>query len=180
MKKFYYYLKEIGIPNLIVMFAVGFYSIYRIFAAETIIGSIVATTHLIAVVFALIYAFKVYSKESTKFYRIFMWIFLGCALLNCVTTFLLGTFSVVTLIIGIVAAAIILYLIISKDLGKDKSTMISIALCFVYVFQIFAALFLSDNSTPALFNSIDNLLLAVVSYLVVDGKYFNKESRGTD
>ena len=30
------------------------------------------------------------------------------------------------------------------------------------------------------FNSIDNLLLAVVSYLVVDGKYFNKESRGTD
>lgn len=148
----------------------------RLSAEAAIIIKIDSIVTVIALVFGLIYALNGYKKESAKYYKGFMCLYLISSAVSILSPALAplpgASNNVLTVINGIIFVLIAILAFV-KDLGVNKSTTIAASILLLNVVKLFLSNKISIHGIFA------NFVLACVMCVFVTAKYRDKESRGT-
>ena len=135
-----------------------------------------------ALVLGFVYAVLDYRKQDAKYYKGFMWCYLISSIIHLVNMFTAVTSTVFNAFLNIIAIVFITMLTTCKDLGKQTSYIIAsgLLLCRLIPF----VRFLNTGNAPGttylgvLSSYIIIIMLAANAFLMVAGKYVDKDARG--
>ena len=138
----------------------------------------------VSLVLGIIYIFNKYSKSAAKFYKAFLFSqFVRSIFLICINIFLynLNFWTILSIVLLVIQAAILIILVFKKDLGKEKTWILFWILLGT---DFFNALIMSISvPLSVLFyritGALSTLVLDGTIALAIKGKYDDKESRGT-
>lgn len=149
---------------------------------EIINGSLL----IVALAFGFIYSLKESKKSAANYYKMFMIIYTLMSLLDIVMFFFLSeyvdtfnTIGYIVICMRLVAFICIAALALVKNLGKNNSNTLAGTLFLINI-VLFVICAFDKNQTGTYIMSFSNLLLSFTTYLLVNAKYFDKQSRGTD
>ncbi len=134
---------------------------------------------------AMLYCFMEYSKKPQKFYRISIGCFaVSQAIIALVSFILLGipflthSFVILNVVCAIIEAICLFILAFGKDLGVTASKVLAgIVLVLAFVVALVSTLSTGITATAGI--RFTNLVLAIVVWIMVYGKYLDKAARGT-
>ncbi|MBQ0146776.1 MAG: hypothetical protein KBS51_06670 [Lachnospiraceae bacterium] len=148
-----------------------------------------AAVATVALISALVYSMTGFGKRSAKFFAIYM---VMCALSELVELIRLimdavNTISVQPVLMIFTAAEIIALLILAfmKDVGKKVSFIIVTVIAIFNLLAAIVAIWTTASSGALIGIPVEvircgqKILLAAVSYLLVQYKYADKEARGS-
>ncbi len=131
-------------------------------------------------VFALIYCFMGYKKNTAVHFKLFCGVYILYALTTIYgkIVYIIAGKSNIASVIPAIAICIMLWLIaFVENLGKVKSMSLAIAVVACEVINVLLSL--NKIDTPYLITLIAKVALAVVFTLMIYAKYLDKASRGS-
>ena len=135
-----------------------------------------------ALVLGFIYAILDYRKQDAKYYRGFMWAYFVSSVIHLVNMVSSSTVLAYIAFLNIIAIVFITMLTTCKDLGKQTSYIIAsgLLLCrIIPLVRYFASgRFQAQNVLGVVSGSLITIMLAANAFLMVAGKYIDKDSRG--
>ena len=139
--------------------------------------------NIVALVCGLFYLKNNYRKESAQYYKTYMWILAVSELFETATRlYSMPNGKMIDILSCIIPFALFLLLASAKDYGKKLSFIISIALIVSIICQIIPIVntlaLIKVNSVFVILDFIGQFTIAVVTAIMVCGKYIDKESRG--
>ena len=130
-----------------------------------------------ALVFGLFYSLNGYKKDAAKYYKGFMYLYFASNIISLLVPLLAPMFEKVNyFIVSINAIILILAFILTfiKDLGVNKSTILSMLILLLNVIK----LFYNVANKTTIQAGFSNLILACILCVFVSAKYADKASRG--
>lgn len=172
-------LQEIGLISLIFIAAVVSYLLGRFFMATEITDKVMVVIHMGAALFGFFYAISGFSKQAAMNYKFFMFLYLVSSLVNTYEVFEnkdFSTMSKVVCILGVVVSAILTF---GKNLGKNKSVILTISILLLNIALLLVILVKGDIPFQTQLNGVENALLTAFVCIFVSAKYDDKDARGT-
>lgn len=141
---------------------------------------------IVAFAFSLIYMLKEYRKSAHISYKIFLCIYLAIWTLETISAFVFADAPTVNKVITIAQLIVLAILAFAKNLGKKNSKSLATILIVLTICIMIALFYDFINKgyslSPIIVNVISGYLLFVLlsttAYIMVTGKYIDKESRG--
>ena len=171
-------INKIGLTNLVILILVIGFEIYNLIVSDLLFDKVSTIIHLIAYAFGLYYAFTGYKKKGAEYHMTFMYTFFISAIISLIGLFVKPS-SILVKILSAIACLLVLCLCSIKNLGKAKSIAISLTIIVLYGIQLIVAIGFTNEITTAVLNATENIVLGLVSYLFILGKYEDKDERGT-
>ena len=150
-------------------------------------GLLVSISSLAALVFAIFYGAKGYSKDAAKYLHNFL-------LANCCSVFFCTLFlgrylqtNTMVLSMCLIIFGILCGLTTAKDLGEKNSKILSYLLLFESIFAFVASFFIYNGvhrggplmNSVHLVNMAVQCLFALMTVLAIHAKYQDKKKRGS-
>ena len=139
--------------------------------------------NMAALVLGFVYAVLDYRKQDAKYYKGFMWAYLISSVIHLVNMVTSTTAAVYVAFLNIIAIVFITMLTTCKDLGKQTSYIIAsgLLLCRIIplIRYITSGKFQGQNILGVVIGFLITIMLAANAFLMVAGKYIDKDSRGT-
>lgn len=179
-------LKQVGIVNIILIVAT-IVLLFINFSSRTTIAKIDVIVCVIALIFGIFYAFNGYKKDAAKYYKAFMILVFVSALNSIITplSFIITSQSadavsgIILTICHLPIAVCIGFLSFGKDLGKDKSIKLAIAVLVLNAIKLLYIVITGGTlGITTLSACIANAILAIIIVVFVSAKYADKASRG--
>lgn len=141
---------------------------------------------IIALVFSLVYLFKEYKKSAHVSYKAFLCIYLVIWILEVISSFVFVDVLIINKVLLILELIVLFILTFTKNLGKKNSKLLASALIILNVcialVVLFAGLYKGYSPLPIVVNVLSGylsyILLSSTTYIMVTGKYIDKDSRG--
>ncbi len=145
---------------------------------ETNAGMIIfCVVHFLTLACALYYLAMDYEKDSAPFYKAFMFLYALSGIVR-VVFFARHSTGILPLCSAVIAVIATLILTFAKNLGKKNSWIVYAVLMVAEVLLLFS--FNPAGSSSALVTSkISDILIAGTLGLMLNGKYMDKDARGT-
>lgn len=141
---------------------------------------------IIALACGLLYSVFGYKKSSANFYKLFMVVYSVVFLLDVIIYFFftnnsetLGNTVYVVVAIRMLTFLCLVVLTFVKNLGKNISINLSLAILLINVI-LFVTCITDPNNRSLFILPASNLLLSFIAFLLVNGKYLDKEQRGAE
>ena len=138
-----------------------------------------------ALAFSLIYLIKEYKKSAHISYKIFLCIYLFILVLETVSAFAHADASIISKILFVLVLIVLSILTFVKNLGKKNSKLLAVGLIVltILITLVIAIQFVnlgypSSIIVHIVFGYLLYVLLSLTAYVMVTGKYIDKESRG--
>ena len=177
-------LKKAGIVNGILIVATVICKLF-LFSSATMMTKIDSVVCMVALIFGLFYSLSGYKKDSAKYYKVFMILYVVSSIFSLVvgiysniksdsTVSGINIFATLCSIAIIVCACI---LVVGKDMGEQKSIHLSCVILVAGLVKMIIALY--SKSLDVITSEVSNLVLAIIVVAFVSAKYLDKASRGT-
>ena len=133
--------------------------------------------NIAALIYAAYYILAGYSKDAAKYYKTYAAIF---ALAQVAALSAIGATanSYIGTLLSALTLAAILVLLFSKDLGKQKSMSLCVALLVLVVLSFISALVNEGWISVVMFPIIVRFVLACILTIMTVAKYIDKAARG--
>lgn len=167
---------------MIVTFVLAVYSFVINSPSYTFLTTLSYLLLVIALVLGFVYAILDYRKQDAKYYKGFMWAYLVSSIFQLVNITTSSTMMAYIAFLNIIAIVFITMLTTCKDLGKQTSYIIAtgLLLCrLIPLIRYFASgRYQSQNVLGVVSASVIGIMLAGNAFLMVAGKYIDKDTRG--
>ena len=150
------------------------------FVSIPTLGKIESIICIVALIYGLIYSLNGYKKDASKYYKIFMYLYLLSTVITLILTFFvaineLRKYGVLVIIANVIILMSLAILAFAKDLGEKKSNGLALAVLAISIFKL---CFVSTKTISHISIAFDNLMLACILCVFVSAKYADKASRG--
>lgn len=173
------HLKEVGIVNGILIICVLIAQLLGIGAFKHgVLDTAAMICALLAYVSGICYTFKGYEKRAGNFYKLFMLLYALSAACTAAVAWDCGFVKMngVVIAMDILCFLGVLFLALGLDIGKKRSTTLSLVIFGMYAVSLL--LTLTMTGTPALFlNAVQILVVAANGVILVVAKYLEKTDR---
>ena len=169
---------------MIATFVLGVYNFIKNSPADPFLTKLSYLLLVAALVLGFVYAVLDYRKQDAKYYKGFMWAYLISSIIHLVNMFSAAASPVFMAFLNIIAVVLTTMLTTCKDLGKQTSYIVAIGLLLCKIVPLIIYLSsgnFSDNGTNFLgvaSGSLITIMLAANAFLMVAGKYIDKDARG--
>ncbi len=172
--------KAILVLNLILIAAGIVICLFGIFSSEANVVRVLYRLLIIAaLIFAAFYIFKGYTKNAAKYFKIFGLLYIYVHLLAIISGTTNGIHADTTVICA-VALAVIIFLALSENLGKQKSLICCGLLFAIKIFAVVYTFVMDSAPIASLLTRFVDLDLAGLYGILTYAKYLDKTERGTN
>lgn len=169
-------LKKAGYLNAVLIVIAIVLRLVSIGSVPTVV-QIDSALCIIALIFGLFYSLSGYKKDSAKYYRAFMYLYLVSSIVSLLAPLLVTSNTFITVINAIIVI-LVLVLAFAKDIGVDNSTYFSLLILLLNLVKLFYS-FTGVAEFSKMASNFANLILACILCIFVSAKYKDKESRGS-
>lgn len=166
-------LKRIGLFNCAILIIATIFVMSTITDNPSLLEKIEIAICILTLMFSIFYSIDGYKKDSAKYYKIFL-----CLFILSVFITIINSDNIIKIVCSILCAICLCMLLLGKDLGKKKSTIISCVILAFNTIKILVDIF-ATNKASIFINSFPHLVLAIALCGFVAGKYLDKQTRGS-
>ena len=169
---------------MIATFVLGVYNFIKNGPSDTLLTKLSFLLLVVALVLGCVYAVLEYREQDAKYYKGFMWAYLVSSVIHLVNMISSSTVLAYIAFLNIIAIVFITMLTTCKDLGKQTSYIVSTGLLLCRIIPLVRYLtsvkFQGQNILGVTIGFLITIMLAANAFLMVAGKYIDKDSRGAE
>lgn len=168
----------VGIVGVIIIIGSLIWNVYELLNMislknpDVIAFAVLAGLLILGLVSALVYFFAGYKKDAAKYFKAFAYIYV---LANFEICMFMDVLPLASRFCTVLTLCVLCVLATGLDLGKKKSNI----LCAINMVGTLANLIICGMTYAFNSRSVSTTLLAIITWIMVAGKYADKEARGS-